>query len=271
MNISVLMSLYIKEKPEYLRESLDSVLSQTLLPDEIVMVIDGPITKQLQEVLDEYQQKTPLLRLLPQEENRGLGVSLAIGVEACRSELIARMDTDDIMVPTRLAVQREAFSNDSSLVICSSNISEFDGNVENVVGRRVVPESNEDIRKFSRRRSPFNHMTVMYKRDAVIRAGNYKPLQGFEDYYLWVRMLRLGMKALNIQQDLVFARAGKDLFSRRGGFKYLVSGIKGRYKIYKEGLGTFSDFLFVSTVHIIFSVMPNALRERLYTKKLHTK
>lgn len=268
MKISVLMSLYSKEKPEFLRESLDSILNQTLLPDEVLVVIDGPITVQLQSVLDFYLTKTPLLRLLPQEKNRGLGSSLAIGVQNCRFDLVARMDTDDIMRADRLEVQSKLFENDKTLSIVSSNIVEFDGDITNITGHRNVPADNDEIRKFSKKRNPFNHMSVMFKREAVIEAGNYQPLSGFEDYYLWVRMLKNGDKGHNVQQDLVYARTGSSMFQRRGGLKYLISGIKGRYRIYREGLGTIADFVFVSLVHVIFSLAPNSLRKKLYEKKL---
>ena len=100
------------------------------------------------------------------------------------------MDTDDIMVEDRLEVQYKLFKENSSLAIVGGNIIEFEGNVTNILGRRIVPESNEEIRRFSKRRNPFNHMTVMYKKEDIIQVGNYKPLKGFEDYYLWIRLLK---------------------------------------------------------------------------------
>ena len=267
--ISVLMSLYRKEKPEFLAVSLESIRRQTLAPDEVVVVLDGPITAALQQVLSDYQAKLPGLKTLPQKENRGLGVALAIGVEACRNQLIARMDTDDIMVETRLARQAEAFAQQPTLGLCSSNIIEFEGQLTHVVGHRHVPESDEAIRSFSKRRNPFNHMAVMFKRDAVLAAGNYQPLKGFEDYYLWVRILKQGTDAYNLQEELVYARTGADMYARRGGLAYLIPGIKGRYRVYRAGLGKLSDFVMVVGIHVIVSIMPNSLRGWLYTKKLH--
>ncbi len=268
--ISVLMSLYVKERPEYLRQSLTSIFRQTLLPDEIVVVLDGPITKALQAVLDDFSRQTQRLHVLPQAINRGLGKSLAVGVEACQYELIARMDTDDIAEPTRLAEQYSEFIADSELVICGTNIAEFDGNIDHVIGRRHLPENDAEIRAFSKRRNPFNHMTVMFKRQAVLDAGNYQPMAGFEDYYLWARMLRLGGKTHNIQRDLVFARTGANMYARRGGLKYLVPGLKGRWAIYRVGLGSLFDLLFVSAVHVVVSIMPNRLRGWFYETKLRS-
>lgn len=267
--ISVLMSLYIKENPQHLQASLESVLAQTVLPQEIVIVLDGPITPALQAVLDDTQAKTSLLRMLPQATNQGLGTALAIGVKACANELIARMDTDDIADPQRLELQQAAFAKNPQLSICSSNIVEFDGELEHVVGHRHVPESNAAIRQFSKQRNPFNHMAVMFKRSVVLAAGNYQPLAGFEDYYLWVRMLKQGAVGYNIQQDLVHARTGADMYARRGGIRYLMPGLQGRYRIYREGLGNLADFVKVALVHTVISLMPNKLRGMVYAKKLH--
>lgn len=268
-SISVLMSLYKKEEPANLKASLDSILAQTLQPQEIVVILDGPITRDLQAVLDEVQARSSLLNVLPQATNQGLGVALAIGVQACANELIARMDTDDIAEPTRLQKQAAAFQKDPQLSICSSNIVEFAGSVTNITGHRRVPEHNAEIRQFSKQRNPFNHMAVMFKRSAVLAAGNYHPLTGFEDYYLWVRMLKQGDVAYNIQEDLVHARTGADMYARRGGAQYLLPGLRGRYRIYRAGLGNLLDFLKVALIHIVISLLPNKLRGMIYAKKLH--
>ena len=270
--ISILMSIYKNEKPEYLIDTMESILRQTIQPEEIFLVKDGPLTLELDEVIDEYKRKLGnQLSLYSLSENKGLGIALAEGVLNCRNELIARMDTDDIMVEDRLEVQYKLFKENSSLAIVGGNIIEFEGNVTNILGRRIVPESNEEIRRFSKRRNPFNHMTVMYKKEDIIQVGNYKPLKGFEDYYLWIRLLKQDKKAANINKILVYARGGKDMYSRRGGIKYLVPGLKARKVIYREGLGSFSDFIFVSAVHSIISLLPNGIRGVIYQKRLRNK
>ena len=268
-NISVLMSLYKKENPKFLRESLNSILSQTLLPQEIVIILDGPITVDLQNVLNDFMLKKPdLFRVLPQKSNKGLGISLAIGVNACKNELIARMDTDDIMVTSRFKMQVQQFIDDSNLSICGGNITEFTGSIDNVLGHRNVPETNEEIRYYSRKRNPFNHMSVMFKKSRVIDAGNYLPMNGFEDYYLWARMLKSGNKSYNIPKNLVFARTGTNMYRRRGGWKYLKDGVRGRYYICRAGLSTPVDFILVEGVHIVVSLLPNKLRQWFYETKL---
>ena len=269
LDVSILMSVYIKEKPEYFKEALESVIDQTILVKEILLVLDGPITDQLQSVIDEYQKSNPsLIRLVRLEKNVGLGKALAIGVEACNSQLIARMDTDDIMLSTRIERQVAQFENDPKLTILGSNIDEFYDSTDSIVGRRVVPETNEEIRNFSKRRNPFNHMTVMFKKEAVLAVGNYQPMMGFEDYYLWVRLLKAGYKGRNIQDSLVYARTGEDMYARRGGTKYFINGLKGRKAIYHAGLGSFSDYLISCSAHVVVSLLPNSLRGKIYEKKL---
>lgn len=269
VDISLLMSVYIKEKPEYFKEALMSVVTQTLPVKEIVLVLDGPITSDLQKVIDDCQTNNPeLINLVPLKENVGLGKALAIGVEACKYELIARMDTDDIMLPERIEKQYAEFVNDPELTIVGSNIDEFYDSPQKIVGRRIVPESNEEIRKFSKKRNPFNHMTVMFKKSAILNVGNYQPMMGFEDYYLWVRLLKAGYKGKNVQESLVYARTGEDMYARRGGKKYFVNGLRGRTAIYRAGLGSISDYLISCSAHIVISLLPNSLRGKFYEKKL---
>ncbi|MFR6673496.1 MAG: glycosyltransferase [Enterococcus avium] len=269
VDVSILMSVYIKEKPEYLRTSLKSAINQTVRVKEIVLVLDGPITDQLQSVVEECQKEcSDLIKLIPLKENVGLGKALAIGVEKCKYDLVARMDTDDIMIPTRIEKQIAEFTSELDLTIVGSNIDEFYDSPESIVGRRVVPEMNEEICNFSKKRNPFNHMTVMFKKSAVLDVGNYQPMMGFEDYYLWVRLLKAGYKGKNIQESLVFARTGEDMYARRGGKKYFLNGLKGRKAIYQAGLGSMSDYLISCSAHVVVSLLPNSLRGKLYEKKL---
>lgn len=269
VDVSILMSVYIKEKPEYLRTSLKSAINQTVRVKEIVLVLDGPITDQLQSVVEECQKEcSDLIKLIPLKENVGLGKALAIGVEKCKYDLVARMDTDDIMIPTRIEKQIAEFTSNLDLTIVGSNIDEFYDSPESIVGRRVVPETNEEICNFSKKRNPFNHMTVMFKKSAVLDVGNYQPMMGFEDYYLWVRLLKAGYKGKNIQESLVFARTGEDMYARRGGKKYFLNGLKGRKAIYQAGLGSMSDYLISCSAHVVVSLLPNSLRGKLYEKKL---
>ena len=265
----MLLSLYDNEKPEYLKEALTSIFEQTVMPKEIVLVYDGPINEKLQVVVTYFQQKDPhLFTVVKLEKNQGLGIALAIGLEHTKNRLVARMDTDDIMEPQRLEKQLEIFQKDPEIAIVGSNIEEFTGTLSNVIGKRIVPEYNNAIRVFSKRRNPFNHMTVMFDKKAILEVGNYQPLSGFEDYYLWARLLKAGYKGYNIQETLVYARTGNDIYARRGGMKYRGSGLKGRYRIWKDGLGSVKDFIIVSCGHIFISLLPNQLRGKFYQTQL---
>ncbi|MGG5343389.1 glycosyltransferase [Enterococcus sp. AZ192] len=269
--VSVLMSVYKKEKPEYFTQTMESTLAQSIQPDEILLVEDGPLTDELYEQIQHYRDRLAgQLTVISLEKNQGLGTALAIGVKNCRNDLIARMDTDDIMANTRLEIQYNTFLKNSELAIIGSNIIEFEDTIENELARKNMPLTNEEIRQFSKKRNPFNHMTVMYKKEAVIAVGNYLPLQGFEDYYLWVRLLKAGYEGQNLPEFLVYARTGNDMYNRRGGLKYLMPGLKARKRIYQEGLGSFTDFVSVSAIHVVICLMPVSLRGKIYSKALRS-
>lgn len=271
MNFSVLMSVYVKEKPDYLRKSLDSMLAQTILPSQIVMVEDGPLTDELYAVLDEYQDKFPDFKRVVNQQNLGLGKALEKGLLACDYDLVARMDTDDIAFPERFESELREFEADPALCICGSHMEEFDGTPENIISVKKVPLTMEEILRYAKKRNPFNHPSVMFKKNAVIEAGNYQHALGFEDYYLWVRMLQKGMKGKNIDACLVHFRAGADMFKRRGGMKYIKNAVLAKKMFYKAGFLSFPEFLFYSAAHAGVSLMPNGLRTFVYTKFLRSK
>lgn len=217
---SVLMSLYIKENPEHFRLALDSVICQTVLPGEIVVVEDGPLTEELYAVLDDYEQYIVRVK---NEKNVGLGLALKKGLLVCKNELIARMDTDDIAYPTRFEKQLRLFQENPDLDICGGMITEFIDDENNIIGKRVVPEKDQDIKEYMKKRCPFNHMTVMYKKSSVLKAGNYVDFPWNEDYFLWIKMMENDCIMYNIPEAIVNVRVGKDMYARRGGMKYFRS------------------------------------------------
>jgi glycosyltransferase involved in cell wall biosynthesis len=222
---SVLMSLYIKENPSNLKASLDSMLQQTVPPDEIVMVVDGPLTPELNAVLDYYQQAYPLIKKVTCTENVGLGKALNLGLNHCQNELIARMDTDDISVNDRCERQLAEFRKNPSLSIVGGAIAEFIDEPENVVGYRTVPSKDVSIKDFMKKRCAFNHVTVMFRKSDVLRAGNYQHWFYNEDYFLWIRMQLAGCTFGNIPDTLVKVRITNDTYKRRGGYKYFISEV----------------------------------------------
>ena len=269
MKFSVLMSLYIKEKVEYAEACFESLLRQTVLADEWVIVEDGPLTEEMYLLLARYQDKYPgLIKRVPFETNRGLGFALRDGVEACTHDLIARMDTDDIAREDRFEKQLAMFEADKSLDICGSHIKEFDGSIENVISQRIVPTADTEIKTYQKRRDAFNHMTVMYKKNAVLKAGNYQPCLLMEDTLLWVNMILSGANCANVDDFLVYARTGSDMFERRGGFAYYKKYKQGRKKVYDTGYIFWWDYTFTLMVQFGVAVIPNKVRGYIYKKVL---
>ncbi len=267
--LSVLMSIYVKEKTEYVEECFKSLLRQTVQADEWVVVEDGPLTDDMYELLNRYQTENPgLIKRIKLNENQGLGEALRIGVKECKNELIARMDTDDIARPDRFERQLEMFSSDPSLDICGSHIKEFFGCVDNVLSERRVPIGDNNIRLYQKRRDAFNHMTVMYKKAAVIRAGNYKKCLLMEDTLLWVNMILTGSKCENIDDFLVYARTGKDMFERRGGYLYFKKYKSGRKEVYQTGYISWWDYIYTIFVQFVVAILPNKVRGYIYTSIL---
>ena len=170
---SVLMSVYFKENPNWLEYSIESMMNQTVKPDEFVLVEDGPLTEELDSVVEKYAEKYPkILNVVKIEKNGGLGPALKLGVENCRNEYIARMDSDDYSVPDRIEKELNMFLENPDLGMVGSNVSEFIDDIDNVVSSVVLPESNEDIIKFSKKRNPYRHPSVLFKKSVVMSAGN---------------------------------------------------------------------------------------------------
>ena len=267
---SVLMSLYIREKADYFKECMESILSQTVLPDEIVIVKDGPVHEEVESLLDQYIRAYPaVIKIVAYTPNRGLGYALNKGVEACTNELIARMDTDDIARPDRFEKQLSIFAEDPDLDICGSQIDEFEESPNVIVAHRTVPTTDAEIKTYQKRRDAFNHMTVMFKRSAVLKAGNYQPSPLMEDTYLWVRMMLSGARCANSSEALVYARIGKGMYERRGGWKYFLKYKEGRKKVYETGFISRWDYFYTLMVQLVVALMPQKLRGFVFKKILH--
>lgn len=269
IKFSVLMSVYSKEKPEYLEECFESLLRQTCLADEWVVVKDGPLTDALEKILTDYKQKYPnLITFVPLEENKGLGLALKEGIIHCRNELIARMDTDDICINTRFERQLKEFLKNPNLDICGSYVHEFEGDVKNIVSTRRVPLTQSEIEKYQKKRSAFNHMTVMFKKQSVLNVGNYEHAPLMEDDMLWTRLLLGGATCKNIDEVLVYARVGVEMITRRGGYAYYKKYQKSRKKIYKTGFISYQDYLITLLVQLIVCLVPKKVRLHIFKRIL---
>lgn len=260
----MLMSLYKKEKPEYLRLAIDSILNQTVSPDEITIVKDGLLTPELDAVLEEYSKKSDVFNLVGYEKNRGLGLALNYGLEHCRNELVARMDTDDIAKPDRCEKQLKKFEENPDLSLLGSSVDEFYTDPEHVVSRRVIPTSHKEIYEFAKRRSAFNHPTVMYKRSKVLGLGGYGNLRRNQDVDLFGRMLYSGLIAGNIEESLLFFRSNDDLAKRRKSWENTKSYIDTIKKFWKMGYSSFSDYAMIAVAQTSMFLMPVKLQHLVY-------
>lgn len=266
---SFLMSVYYKEKPEYLETSIKSMLDQTIKPNEIIIVKDGKLTKELDLIIDKYSNKyEKLFTIVQLEKNLGLGLALNEGLKISKNELVARMDSDDICKPTRCEKQLKVFKDDEELDICGTNIDEFKDDINNITGHRVVPEKNEDIYNFSKRRSAFNHPTVMYKKSAVLKNGGYANLRRNQDVDLFGRMIFAGCKAYNIQEALLWFRSDENLAKRRKSWENSKSYINTIKRFWKMGFSSFKDYFIVLIGQTIMFVSPVKVQNFLYSKIL---
>lgn len=263
------MSLYVKEKPEYLTLAIESMINQTVTPDEIVIVEDGPLNEALYSIVNGYKEKCPeLFTIVVNEKNMGLGLALNEGLKAARNELVARMDTDDISKPERCEKQLSLFENNPELSIVGAWVDEFYKNTEEIVSTRRVPEINEEIYNFAKKRSAFNHPVVMYKKSKVLQNNGYSDLRRNQDVDLFGRMLFNGCKAYNVQESLLWFRANLDLAKRRKSWKNTKSYISTIKKFWKMGYSSFGNYMTVAVTQTIMFLMPVKLQHWVYKKFL---
>lgn len=268
---SVLLSIYYKETPSFFRQSLDSIFSQTRLPAEVVLVEDGPLTDELYAIINEYANRYNILKIIPLPQNVGLGLALNEGLKHCTYELVARMDTDDIAKPDRFEKQLSIFENHPDVDVCSAWIEEFIDEPNNIVSIKKVPEKHWRIIKYAQKRCPVHHPVVMYRKSAVMLVGGYKHLPLMEDYYLWILLMIDGAKFYNIQESLLFFRTSLEMFSRRGGWKYLMTEMRFHILCFKLEFITLGRLILNISVRLPIRLCPNKLRAFLYNGVLRTK
>ena len=268
-SFSVLMSVYAKDRPTWVAQALDSVLQNTLLPSEIVVVIDGPVSAALQNVLTDFVQKSPLVRLLPLAENAGLGKALNKGLAACSYEWVARMDADDVSLPDRFAQQVAFLKQNPSIAVLGGWVQEADSRTLTPLSMRRVPETATDILKFLKTRCPFNRMSVMFKKSAVMAVGGYQPFYLLEDYFLWARLAAAKYPMANLPKILLHARVDENMYARRGGWKYFKSNCALSSELRKLDLISWpAHGLNMSVRFFVQVLLPNSWRRLFYRKVL---
>lgn len=263
-DFSVLISLYKKENPEWLREALDSVFAQTVQPSEIVLVKDGPLTEELEAVLSEYSAKHPIFNFVINETNLGLGLALQKGVLACKNEIIARMDTDDIIPVDRFKKQLAKIKEGYDVVSCWSQL--FIGERSNIIAVKTRPENHEDIVKLAHHRSPVCHAAAFMRKSSVLAAGNYQHRQYYEDYNLWVRMIQNGARFYNVQEVLYDVRTTEAQINRRAGFSYLKNELRYLREFYDMGFYNWMDLFVNANIRIAARLMPQKMRLTVFRR-----
>ncbi len=270
---SVLMSVYKNDVAENVKTAVKSIVEQTARPSQVVIVVDGPVPDYTLQALNDLQKEyVDLIEIYPLEQNVGLGNALKEGMKYCKYELVARMDSDDIAVESRFEKQLAMFENDGELSIVGSDIAEFIGDESNVVSVRDVPQEHNEICEYLKKRCPFNHMTVMFKKSQVEKAGGYLHWFYNEDSYLWVRMYLAGCKFANIKENLVYARINEDTFYRRGGKKYYNSERDLFKFMLNNKIINKSQYRKSCLMRYIIQVlMPNRIRKFVFLKLMRQK
>lgn len=268
MKFSVLLSVYRKEYPLFFQQSLNSLLSQTLLPDEIVLVKDGPLTEELERIIANFSVRFLRLKVIALSTNQGLGKALNEGLRHCSFDFVARMDTDDIAFSNRFEKQIAVFKEMPEVDVVGAWVDEFENDYQNVVSTRKLPEFHDDILRFAQMRNPINHPVVIFKKSAVLSVGGYEHFPLLEDYFLWVRMLNSGAKFYNIQESLLYFRFSTAMLRRRGGWAYAVNELKFHYEMRKIHFISLGRLIISIPIHFIIRILPNSLRLVFYRKVL---
>jgi glycosyltransferase involved in cell wall biosynthesis len=261
MGLSVLMSVYAAEKPEYLAASLLSLVRQSRPAEEVVLVEDGPISQELRAVIDEHRASLNIVSV-PLPKNVGLAAALNEGLKHCKQPLIARMDSDDIALPHRFATQIR-FMNEATNVAASSSYVEefFEGTPRRTL--RTVPLTHIEIVRYAKFRTPLSHPAAIY-RAAAVRAIDGYPLLYPEDQAIWAMFLARGFELANIPDVLVEMRTNDSFFARRGWklFKGQLNVLNFRHKIGVVNIWEYClNLIFLALVRL----PPSQLRALLFS------
>ena len=271
LKFSVSMCVYGKDDPDHFNTAVDSILNQTRKPDEVVLVVDGPVPEKLDDVIKKFENPN-FFKVIRLEKNQGHGNARRIGLDACSNELVALMDADDISLPFRFEKQIQMFCENPELAVVGGNITEFIDTQDNIVAARIVPQNDREIKKYLKKRCPFNQVTVMCRKSQITEAGGYIDWYCNEDYYLWLRLFLNNAKFANVQDFLVNVRVGKEMYKRRGGWKYFKSEVKLQKFMFDKKIISCFDFIFNVSVRLIVQVlMPIGLRGWFFKKLAREK
>lgn len=263
MTFSVLQSVYKKDNPDFLYQSLESIAGNTLLPQKIILVKDGELTPSLEKVISFWQKKIPL-EVVGYETNRGLAFALNYGLQFVETELVARMDSDDICFPNRFEKQIKFMEKNPHIALSSGYISEFYSDEMIPDSIRRVPLLYDEILRYLKTRNAFNHMAAVFRKQSVIEAGGYCEVPFFEDYDLWIRIVQKKFQVANIPELLVNARIGNDMVGRRHGLHYVLYEIHFFKRQLKSGFISQKEFLILMAKRIPLRILPKRILKIFY-------
>ena len=267
-NYSVLMSVYYKEKADNLNQAVLSVMEQTVKPNDFVLVCDGPLTEELDNTIEALVANHPIINVVRLEKNQGLGDALAFGITKTKNEIVMRMDSDDLCMPNRAEIQLPLMDEYD---IVGGHISEFEDDPTNIIGYRKPPTDSKELFKFAKKRNPFNHPSVMYKKSIILEAGNYQGMPFFEDYFLWVRVLQITNKIYNVSSILVNMRSGVQMRARRSNKAARKSVKKLRKYMYKIHMISWFSYIYYTTLYVIILSMPRWFVAGFYSRFLRKR
>jgi len=259
------MSIYEKENPNFFNSCMNSVIKQTYPPSEIVLVKDGPLNNELENIISKWKKRFGnKFKIIPLEKNVGLGKALQLGLLNSKYDIVARMDTDDICREDRFEKQINFLDNNPNIDIVGCWAAEFENNINNIISIRKVPILDIEIKKYARFRNPFNHPSVVFRKHAILTCGGYQSFPFLEDYYLWIRMLLKGKKFANLPEPLLLFRLDKYTFDRRGGLKYFFNEIKLQKFFLKVNFINLPIFIYNIFLRGIVRLFPNKIRKYFY-------
>jgi glycosyltransferase involved in cell wall biosynthesis len=260
---TVLMSVYANDNPIFFKKAIQSVFCNTLTPGEFILVVDGQVGPEINEIIFNASSLFPNLIIVRFEENLGLASALNIGMNYAKFEWIVRADADDINLSNRFELLAQFHRDNLELSLIGGWILEVDDN-GNRLGVREVPLGTENIKRFVRRRNPFNHMSVAFRKKDVVAVGGYPHIYLREDYALWSKMIQCGFKSDNIPEILVLVSAGSRMYSRRGGVRYIIAEYKMQKFLVNLGLKNFICGLFDLIFRSVIFSLPSRARGYVY-------
>lgn len=264
---SVGMSVYKNDNPEDLTTAISSVVNQTVPPNEIILIQDGPVPSVLSKTIEKLQETFPILHVIKLEKNVGHAGARQAAMAASSNELVAVMDADDISIPTRFESQLIAFADNPEVSVVGGQIKEFIERPNNIVGERIVPTDDSAIKTYLKNRCPMNLVTVMYRKKDVEDVGGFMDWYCEEDYYLWIRLAQSGYKFHNVDETLVNVRVGKAMYQRRGGWRYFKSEARLQWYMLRNGIISFPRYSYNTLGRFAVQVaMPNKLRGYIFRK-----